>query len=247
MSGLVGGFSEVQQASAGTSFIDDFQSLNLRESGMHWLTAFAQEALAVDIRERMEILNKQFGDVINMSEIVIDEGNTHTYVGWDDYKISEVGKDRPLYTKEVAVCLAVLSRAFKEGSDKPSHTALNHVMMSPETFTETLTELVERVGKGTVQVFISGGEECSQGNLTTILGIIDIFNRNYPDVEFTVIENTFGICDLGKSYITDGKQRYRGDCALSYVGFDVSHRPWQIVDIKHKSESKAPPIGITWS
>lgn len=97
---------------------------------------FTRDALAFDMQQRASTYGRNLGDVVDITKIDIPaaDNETHTYVGWDESKISEVGKDKTLYTTQLSVCIAVLSRAFKEGSSTPSHTALNHVWVHPKQF-----------------------------------------------------------------------------------------------------------------
>lgn len=73
-----------------------------------------------------------------------------TYVGWDQGKVVEVSKESLLYSEQFGPCLAVLARGYKDGSDEPNYLALHHVFYDTSRLLDTLNDLVQRVGRGTV-------------------------------------------------------------------------------------------------
>lgn len=201
------------------------------QQSQHWLTAFTQEALDLGAKERALFLKRKLGNVIDLNDIKIPNKTTHTYVSWDNGKISEVGKELLVYSTEFGSCLAVLARATKEGSSQPSHIALHHVDQEPSRLCKTLEKLAKQIEKGTLEIFISAGMQLSKTQYEDTCDYIEECEEKYKNIRFKIVEDTFRICDLGQpNKVVDGIC-YPETCGLSYAGFDELLRPFQIVDI----------------
>lgn len=213
----------------------------------HWLTAFTQEALDFGVRERMIFLNKKLENVIDLKEIKIPNDKTYTYVGWDEGRISDVEKELLLYSTEFTSCIAVLARAFKKNSDKASHIALHHVFLKPKNFSETLSMLERVIKAGTIEFFISSGLKSTENNKEEIYIIINEFSKKYINIEFKIIEDIFGICDLGEPNKVIEGIPYPETCGLDYAGFDELQRPFQVIGVTcDRGGDKGPIEEIIW-
>jgi hypothetical protein len=201
-----------------------------------WLTAFDEEALCLKVKDRAEQLQKNLGKVVGIKEIkatrIIDKSDSN-YVSWDHGKVVEVRDGMSLpFSTEFGCCIAVLARAFKEKTPQPSYVALHHVWECPNEFEGTLQTLVDATKKGTIQFFISGGMQFTKNRLERIEKIINKFVQRYPDINFEIEDNTFGIADLGNPYkITLEGMAYPTVCSLCYVGFDERQHPFQIINL----------------
>lgn len=209
------------------------------QQAQHWLTAFTQEALDLGAKERAMSLKKKLGNVIDIKNIKIPNKNTHSYVSWDNGKISEVGKDLPPYSSEFGSCIPVLARGIKEGFSQPSHVSLHHVDQEPDRFCKTLENLAKKIEKGTLEIFISGGLGASKRQYENTCDYIEECEEKYKNIKFKIVEDTFRICDLGQPNKVVQGICYPESCGLSYAGFDELQRPFQIVDISrhHHTDS----------
>lgn len=205
-----------------------------------WLTAFTQEAIFFKVQERAISLGKQLGEVIDISKITIPEHNS-SFVGWDKGKVSQVGTELPLYTTELGPCIAILARAFQE-TDQVSHTAVHHVFMAPDKFSDTLKNLVEKTVKGTIEIFISGGNSDSREDCNKIISIIKQFQQRYLDIQFIIAENLFGLCELGVPYKVNSSGYYPESCGLKYTGFNDEHLPCQVIDVSKNRDCEADKV-----
>jgi hypothetical protein len=159
-----------------------------------------------------------------------------TYVGWDQGKVVEVSKENLLYSEQFGPCLAVLARGYKDGSDEPNYLALHHVFFDTSRLLDTLNDLVQRVGRGTVEVFISGGMEMSERSYREVHDIIK--KSATKECSTNVVDDTFRIADLGTVYkCTD--RCYDMSNGIDYVGFDSSphHNPIQVIGITDRDKT----------
>lgn len=215
------------------------------ENTSHWLTAFTQDALSLGTQARALSLGKQLGQVVDIDTITIPTPHTHNFVGWDQGKICQVDSDLPLFTSELGPCTAVLARGFQEAG-QVSHTALHHVFMDAENFSDTLSALVDKVKKGAIEIFISGGNKGSQKNLNEIISIIKRFHLKHSDIKFVIVENLFGVCDLqGNPHKKTATKLYPETCGLKYAGFNKQQLPFQVVDVTNEHKLKEP-YSVIW-
>lgn len=201
----------------------------------NWKTAFTLEALQYGIKERALALDKEIGEVIDISQVTIPNNETHIPVGWDSFRISEVGKDRPPYSKEFGPCIAILARAFVKNSTTPSYLAVHHVFMQPHHFENTLKALEEKMTRGTIQIFITAGMQKESGpDRSTLIDIIDERRMQNPEIDIELSDDTFGIADLGSMHKVVKGMCYQETCGVGYVGFNEQFAPFQIVSLTAK-------------
>ncbi len=203
----------------------------------YWQTAFTEGALELGVPERASTLNKKIGSIIELQALEIPRETTHTYVGWDEGKVVEA-KDPPLYSTAFASCVAVLARAIPDGDDQPSHLAMHHVFLKPQNLSATLKTLAEKVEKGKIEIFISAGLSDFIYLYHEIPKMIAQCQEQYPNHQFEIKDNTFGIADLGVAKKLINGQYYQEQCSVIYAGFDRQHRPYEVV---HISNNHADP------
>lgn len=215
---------------------DGFQS-----SSSCLLTALSQTALQFGFEERVLSQGKNLGKMIkDVSKIPRATDYPHAYVRWDEGLVAQVkGADMPLYSGGFTRCFAVWARAFSKDSKEPSYLALHHVWKEGKNFESTLERLVDKIESGTIEIFISGGKRTNENNYIQVRKIIDEFRSILPNIEFSLVEDQFGIYDFGKPYQqTKNGMVYPAHPVLSYTGFDQKQRPFQIIDIKLNGHCK---------
>lgn len=219
------------------------------EKSAQWITIFTKEALDLQVKNRMQACGKSIGEEVSIQHITIPDDSSYQVVAWDQGIISEVGQDLPLYTRHIGPCIAILARAFQENSEQVTHTALHHLFMLPERFGDTLKALCEKVQKGRVEIFVTGGlmqMATSRANRFKVIVLIEKFISEYPAIQFVHCQNLFGLCDIGKPYKQTTTMLCPESVGLEYVGFDPQHNPCQIVGVTH-DHNVQEPFDVIWS
>lgn len=219
------------------------RSLNNNRKLTTWSTGFTKGALLIGCPDK--IPHNYNTEIVPIEERQYPDKEKETYVGWDQGKVVDLSLEKSLYSKEFGTCVAVLARGYRENSDVPTHLALHHVFTSPAKLTETLNKLVDQVGSGPIEIFISGGMEETRPFREQIHKIIeDSQTENCP---IKVLDDTFGIADLGTAYIcTKSGLSYPVTTGILYAGFTSEHQnPLQIIkandqglDIPHSEIDK---------
>jgi hypothetical protein len=199
-----------------------------------WSVGFTEDALKYGVNER--IIYPIHSIPFNADEVPLKDA---TFVGWDRGKVIEISKENSIYSKEYSSCVAVLARGYKEKSEIPTHAALHHVFANPESLAGTLEELVKQVGTGEVEVFISGGMKQTKHYRELIQEIIR--SSETKNCKITVVDDTFGISDIGQPYKRSGDHYYPMSVGLSYTGFSSEQaNPIQVVSLKDDFSDKKP-------
>lgn len=208
-----------------------------------WSTGFSATALRYAADRRISY---------DVYRIHVEDGkfpsDQETYVGWDQGKVVELATEKPLYSKEFGSCVAVLARGYKGHSELPTHLALHHVFSSPALLTKTLSDLVNRVSVGTVEIFISGGIDLTQDFRKKIYDIIK--KAQTADCKIAVLDDTFGIADLGTAYKCTERSCFPMSPGISYTGFvSPEQNPVQIISLRdeHKDVLESDIRTVQWS
>lgn len=207
-----------------------------------WSTGFSATALRYAADQRISY---------PIYTIPVEEGklpsDQETYVGWDQGKVVELATEKPLYSKEFGPCVAVLARGYKGNSKLPTHLALHHVFRNTELLAKTLSDLVNRVSVGTVEIFISGGMDETQNSRKEIYDIIK--EAKTADCKIAVLDDTFGIADLGTPYKCTERSCFPMSPGISYTGFvSPEQNPVQIISLRdeHKDVLESDIRKVQW-
>ncbi len=199
------------------------RSLNTDRKLTTWSTGFTKGALFIGCPDKIPYTTQ----IVPIEEELYPDRNKETYVGWDQGKVVDLSLEKPLFSTEFGSCVAVLARGYREDSNLPTHLALHHVFSSPTKLTGTLNKLVDQVGSGKIEIFISGGMKETKEFRKQIRKIIE--NSQTENCRIEVLDDTFGIADLGTAY-KRADQYYPVTTGILYAGFTSEYQnPLQII------------------
>ena len=211
-----------------------YSSLDLKP---HWTIGFEKQD-GLGVKEKIQKVSSYLVGRSNLSDEEVEGFNPrkktsqYDHLGWDEGKVAKVGDDKLLFTTGLSVCIAVLARGYKLGEGKPSYLAVHHYTLNLNKLSKTLVDLINKVGIGTIEVFLSGGEKASSGkDYERINSLMKKLSSRWCPIE--VKDDTFGIADVDSGVVkVTKKHTYNcGTPTLHKVGFDLSLNPVQIIGV----------------
>lgn len=239
--------------------IADIEGFNGKSD--QWLIGYTELAKTAKMREQVEKTTLRGRDIrtIDLSGVEIPSESSQkknpNYVQWNAGRVSE---SRKIFSGGYTACFAILGRGYKngEGSSIPDYFYVHHFFSRSDFFKETLSDLVTKVGSGTVELFISGGQAAiSEWNYEEIKSIIKESSTDTCKVK--ILDDTSNIADHEDPLMVyqEGNTVISNQVSpnIAYTGFDKFGNPIQVLHLsdrgtqnKEDGHSSKKFLGVKW-